>query len=266
MPTLQRGTGRFTLAGRCPSSRRSMESQTPATATLGSPIRTARRMRRIPPLQKRPIDEEHPRAVMRAVARRIIHLTEEIKAHEKTLRSLVKEAAPQLLEEFGSALCDCISSLRRMVAFRAMPQRSRLRPACWRRTNPHQLWTDPGPLRAKPERRPSTQQGAAHHRRHKIQSPPQDTDLRAETASRTQDRPGDPTLHQVPHRPENVATPRTATSRRKRGSTDIEASIRFRSLEVIGAQPIRNERTLRTGPPTCEQTRQEPLLGTNETR
>jgi transposase len=50
---------------------------------------------------KRPIDEEHTRAVMRAVARRIIHLTEEIKAHEKTLRSLVKEAAPQLLEEFG---------------------------------------------------------------------------------------------------------------------------------------------------------------------
>lgn len=50
---------------------------------------------------KRSIDEQCTRTVMKAVAQRIIHLTEEIKVHEKTLRSLVKEAAPQLLEEFG---------------------------------------------------------------------------------------------------------------------------------------------------------------------
>jgi transposase len=48
-----------------------------------------------------PIDEHCTRAVMRAVARRIIQLTDEIKTHEKTLRVLVEQAAPQLLGEFG---------------------------------------------------------------------------------------------------------------------------------------------------------------------
>lgn len=48
-----------------------------------------------------PIDEQCTRAAMRAVARRIIQLTDEIKTHEKTLRVLVAEAAPQLLGEFG---------------------------------------------------------------------------------------------------------------------------------------------------------------------
>jgi transposase len=50
---------------------------------------------------KRPIDEQCTRAAMKAVARRIIHLTDEIKAHEKTLSVLVDQAAPQLLTEFG---------------------------------------------------------------------------------------------------------------------------------------------------------------------
>jgi len=50
---------------------------------------------------KQPMDEQSTRLVMRAVARRIIHLTDEIRAHEMTLRTLVEEAAPQLLGEFG---------------------------------------------------------------------------------------------------------------------------------------------------------------------
>jgi transposase len=50
---------------------------------------------------KRTIDEQCTRAAMKAVAQRIVHLTDEIKAHEKTLRSLVDQAAPQLLTEFG---------------------------------------------------------------------------------------------------------------------------------------------------------------------
>ena len=49
----------------------------------------------------RTVDEACTRAVMRAVARRIIHLNDEIALHTKALTALVDQAAPQLVAEVG---------------------------------------------------------------------------------------------------------------------------------------------------------------------
>ncbi len=49
----------------------------------------------------RSIDQQCTRAAMRAVARRIIHLNDEITSHEQVLTSLVDQAAPQLVAEVG---------------------------------------------------------------------------------------------------------------------------------------------------------------------
>ena len=49
----------------------------------------------------RPVHQAHTRAVMRAVARRISHLNDEITLHTKALAGLVDQAAPQLVAEVG---------------------------------------------------------------------------------------------------------------------------------------------------------------------
>ena len=49
----------------------------------------------------RPIDQQCTRAAMRAVARRIIHLNDEITNHEQAITGLVDQAAPQLVAEVG---------------------------------------------------------------------------------------------------------------------------------------------------------------------
>ena len=49
----------------------------------------------------RSIDQQCTRTVMRAVARRICHLNDEIRSHEQALASLVNQAAPQLVAEVG---------------------------------------------------------------------------------------------------------------------------------------------------------------------
>jgi hypothetical protein len=49
----------------------------------------------------RSIDQQCTRAVMRAVARRICHLNDEIASHEQALAGLVDQAAPQLVAEVG---------------------------------------------------------------------------------------------------------------------------------------------------------------------
>ncbi len=49
----------------------------------------------------RSVDQACTRAVMRAVARRICHLNDEINSHEQALAGLVDQAAPQLVAEVG---------------------------------------------------------------------------------------------------------------------------------------------------------------------
>ena len=49
----------------------------------------------------RSVDEQCTRAVMRALARRIIHLNDEIRDHTQALTALVDQAAPQLVAEVG---------------------------------------------------------------------------------------------------------------------------------------------------------------------
>jgi transposase len=49
----------------------------------------------------RSVDQQCTRAVMRAVARRITHLNDEITTHERALTDLVDQAAPQLVAEVG---------------------------------------------------------------------------------------------------------------------------------------------------------------------
>ena len=79
----------------------------------------------------RSVEAACTRAVMRAVARRIIHLNNEIALHTKALTGLVDQAAPQLVAEVGIGP---VTAAAFYIAW-SHPGRcrngSRLRPAWW---------------------------------------------------------------------------------------------------------------------------------------
>ena len=67
-------------------------------------LRTPRLVKRCAgfrPSTNRSVDQQCTRAVMRAVARRITYLDDEVTNHEKALTSLVDQAAPQLVAQVG---------------------------------------------------------------------------------------------------------------------------------------------------------------------
>ena len=66
-----------------------------------STTRLVNRCSRFRDSEQRPVEERHTRLAMRALARRIQHLDGEVADHDRFLKALIDEAAPQLVAEPG---------------------------------------------------------------------------------------------------------------------------------------------------------------------
>ena len=121
-------------------------------------------------------------------------LDAEVDDHDRALKRLLDEAAPQLLAERGIGYVTAAAVLHRLVTPRPLPQRSRLRPTRRHLTGHGHVRTEPDPSPPQPRRRPSTQPGALPRRRHQaalLTRPPRPTSPDESARARPNAKPSD---------------------------------------------------------------------------
>ena len=200
------------------------------------PLTRAQLLRRLAaarPERRRNLELRGTLRALQAVAVRVQQLTAEERELAGEIETLTRKLAPQLLDQPGCRAARGRPDPDLLVAPRPDQKRSRLRATRRLRSDPSLLGTN-DPLPARPQRRPPTQPGTAHDRRHQTPRALADDRLHQPSHPRRQEPPRSKPLPQALPRPQPLPTTRTRSA--AGDLTNIEASLAQRS--VLAPQPM----------------------------
>ncbi len=173
------------------------------------------------------------RSTLRCLARRVQHLTDEIKTHDSADPAPPERCRPTTHRSTRHRRHRS-GVLHRVVPSWSLPKRSSVRTSRRCRSTPGDLRPRTDSASTQPIRRSSTEPRALHRRHDPLALPPGHHRLPGSATSRRSNRSRDHPVRQALHRPPSLAAPRAPQRTRNHHLTNIEDSPRLGRSAALG--------------------------------